>query len=550
MKLFSPTILLVLFCSFSLTTSAQLILRDTTINWQHHAFELNDDFSMGDYSTTEITQVQFAGKVIENDLIRLVIIPEYGARVISFVYKPTGYEYLYQSECGSPYGIYAGNFYYDWLMVYGGIFPTFPEPEHGKTWFLTWEYSLIKNTADTITIRMEYTDDTQYTNAPGGFNNGITNITCQVDVSVYSNSSLWDFDVKLINNNNSTVNYEYWTCTTLTPGSEIGNTGSPLNTEMITPIDFYKAAWSPGSWIGNWGSLYDYSDINYLSEWEDMGIAYAHELSENYWGVINHNNNEGILRISDNVETPGMKFWTWGSNNVNNNLFDFNNGGADNYIELWAGNSLAFFEDATLSSNQEKSWKESYVATTNMSGILAINNQVAINAKAINSFASLAFELNKFNKDEAYTIIVRLQGISDDLLNKSYDSDQIIVSETLDLASLNLEGGTYNLQTIVEDNSGKELLNSLNALTLYPTEIRNSEITDLEIQQIGNHNIYVKLPEIMGSAKVQLVDMNGRLIDQGHSNVECIQLSAMHSGIYIIQLNTMNQVCTQKIWIE
>ncbi len=27
----------------------------------------------------------------------------------------------------------AGNFYYDWLMVYGGIFPTFPDPEHGRS---------------------------------------------------------------------------------------------------------------------------------------------------------------------------------------------------------------------------------------------------------------------------------------------------------------------------------------------------------------------------------------------------------------------------------
>jgi hypothetical protein len=45
---------------------------------------------------------------------------------------------------------------------------------------------------------------------------------------------------------------------------------------------------------------------------DDMGIAYAHNLNDNYWGVINHDNKEGIFRISENIETPGMKFWDLG----------------------------------------------------------------------------------------------------------------------------------------------------------------------------------------------------------------------------------------------
>ena len=111
---------------------SQVILRDSTITWQHHQFELNADGSMKKpYPTvdSDIVEEIFTGaKVIENELIRLVVIPEYGGRVLSFLYKPTNHEYLYQSEVGSPYGIDEHNFYYEWLMVYGGIFPTFPEP--------------------------------------------------------------------------------------------------------------------------------------------------------------------------------------------------------------------------------------------------------------------------------------------------------------------------------------------------------------------------------------------------------------------------------------
>ena len=52
-----------------------------------------------------------------------MLLPEFGGRILSIIYKPTGHEQLYRTEVGVPYGMGGGNFYYDWLMVYGGIFP-------------------------------------------------------------------------------------------------------------------------------------------------------------------------------------------------------------------------------------------------------------------------------------------------------------------------------------------------------------------------------------------------------------------------------------------
>jgi len=40
-----------------------------------------------------------------------------------------------------------------------------------------------------------------------------------------------------------------------------------------------------------------------------MGIAYAAPDMQggNFWGVINHDNEEGIIRIADNTVTRGLK---------------------------------------------------------------------------------------------------------------------------------------------------------------------------------------------------------------------------------------------------
>lgn len=531
---------------------SQVELRDSIINWQHHSFELNDDYSMKTYSTddNDIQQIQFNAKVIENELIRLVVIPEYGARVISFVYKPTNHEYLYQSECGSPYGIGEGNFYYDWLMVYGGIFPTFPESEHGKTWLKPWKYDIVKNTNDTVIIGMEYTDTTLFANAPGNFNNGITNITCRIEVGVFMGSSLWDFDVSLKNNKEETVPYEYWTCTSLTPGSDQGNTGSPLNSEMIVPIKQYEAAWSPGSWIGNWGSLYNFETIDHLSKWNDMGIAYADNLSDNYWGVINHENEEGIFRISENVETSGMKFWTWGKNNVNNNLFDFSNGGKDNYLELWAGNSLAFFEDATLSPLEEISWKESYNPTVAMTSIANINRDIAVNVGWNQDAKELYYELFAFSPNQEYQISLYLNG----------EEYHAVIDKTIYANALgNNEGfilddiaeGVYNANFEIYDINDNHILTAVKEITVLGTGLNESlsNTNDITIKSFGNGMITISLSE-MENYKLKIFNVNGQLISNKEFWGSSIDLTLPSTGLYVISILGERSVYSKKVLIN
>lgn len=537
--------LVILYIPFSLLS--QVSLRDTVLTWQHHEFDLDTDYSMLWHTTNDnaIDTVQFNGKVLENELIRLVVLPEYGARIISFVYKPTGYEYLYQSECGSAYGINAGNFYYNWLMVYGGIFPTFPEPEHGKTWLLPWAYSVIQNTADTVTIRMEYTDSTSYSGAPGSFNNGITGITCQVYVRIYKNSAIWDFDVNLINNKNLGVAYEYWTCATLSPGSDIGNTGSPLNTELLAPIDKYEAAWSPGSWIGNWGDLRNFEEINFLSKWDDMGIAYAHNLNGNYWGTINQDNKEGIFRISDNIVTPGMKFWTWGKNNINNNLYDYSNGGADNYIELWGGNSLAFFEDALLAANQQLSWKESYVATSGMGGISGVNNEFGVYTSLSDS-NELRFELNKFKLDDGYHADLTIAEENMNVFNQSYNYDELHVSENIDLSPYNLAANNYTIEITITDNQGGILLSAESLIEMPYTFIAKPDLSDFRIHNLGNRQVQLDLSQV-DNFEVYLTDMMGRLIDCKHGHRSDVKLAVNHAGVYVITVTNADSRYTTKV---
>ncbi|MFY0624844.1 MAG: DUF5107 domain-containing protein [Reichenbachiella sp.] len=529
----------------------QVVLRDSLVTWQHHRFELNDDFSMKTASNddSDIEEVTFDGKVIENDLIRLVVLPEYGARVISFFYKPTGHEYLYQSECGSAYGIGEGNFYYDWLMVYGGIFPTLPEPEHGKSWLLPWDYSVIENSSEKVIVRMELTDDTQYNGAPGGFNNGITGITCQVDITVYNDASIWDFDVKLINNRSENINYEYWTCTTMTPGTDPGNTSSPLTSEIVIPVEEYEAGWSPNSWIGGNGSIGQMSEIEILSEWSNMGIAYAKDLKDQFWGVINHENEEGIFRISENVETSGMKLWTWGQDNVDNDMFDYSNGGADNYIELWAGVSDRFFSDAVLTPLEQKAWTESYVPSIGMAVVDEMNEFAGIGISWDNEFQMLKYQLNTFHANASYDLEIYLDDYSMQIENQLIQFSPLGLERTIDLSNLSLISGSHKvIVNLIDDQDNAILMAEIN-FENNPV-LGLDEIEDEFSVRLINHRELSISSQTRENYDFQLINLNGQLLQYGSSDSQNTTLKVSNGGLYIVQVTVQGSAFSKKIWVN
>ena len=125
-----------------------------------------------------------------------------------------------------------------------------------------------------------------------------------------------------------------------------------------------------------------------------MGIAYAAPDMQggNFWGVINHDNEEGIIRIANNAVTRGLKMWTWGFPSFTNETDarkDPNE--ARPYVELWAGVSDQFFHRAQLPARGEVSIPETYSPTVGMSNVTDANENILVNFSATASSANLQF---------------------------------------------------------------------------------------------------------------------------------------------------------------
>lgn len=446
----------------ALTTSVQ--------NFRHWNYSQNADHTLQPYTATRsIVSTNFNIYVIENEYLIVKVLPEFGARILSIFYKPTGHEELYQNPVGSPYGRGEGNFYYDWLMVYGGIFPTFPEPEHGKAWCLPWSCAIVSNGTNSVSIKMTKTDNITYTNIPGKFYYGITGISCEATVTVNMGRSAVDMNVKLINPSNVNVNYEYWTCTTLTPGSVPGNTFTPDNSEMIVPIRKYrvKDPWWP--WIMNvdtvldaGNKIYQYQKLAKYQNWADMGIAYAVDLTNCWWGVINQDAKEGMFRIADNRnQTVGLKFWTWGcsqAKSVDPEAVVNCTNGARSYIELWGGVSPAFFSNAVISAGGTKTWTESYFPTVGLTNVNYADSNTAAYLTMTASGGSQVFGVDVFSAmpDQPVQVSLDLTGTTSYPLTNFTASFSATVASTIRVtrAKTDFAPGTYQLRLTVSNAAG------------------------------------------------------------------------------------------------
>ena len=375
-------------------------LSEATIRWSTVKYATNTDngFVEGSLDKTTIVDRTFKTRVLENRYLKVTLVPEFGGRILSIIYKPTGHEELYRNEVGVPYGINAGNFYYDWLMVYGGVFPTFPDAEHGKTWLKPWDFKVVKESAGEVTVSMSLKDDFAYSAAPRQFFRGSTGLEATYYVTLKADRAALDARVVLKNPQARTIKYEYWTCTTLAPGSDPNNPKATGGAEIIAPIKAYQTPhWSKNLADGEesaGGDTSRFEKLRYFKNWPTMGIAYAAPDMQggNFWGVINHDNEEGIIRIADNKVTPGLKMWTWGFPSFTNQTDarkDPNE--AQPYVELWAGVSDQFFHSADFPAAGEVTIPETYSPTVGMSDVTHADDNMLVNLSAEASRVNLQF---------------------------------------------------------------------------------------------------------------------------------------------------------------
>ena len=285
-----------------------------------------------------------------------------------------------------------------WFLIAMAYYVVMEVQMGGTLGKLALGLKVVKEGADEVTVSMSLKDDFVYSAAPRQFFKGSTGIEATYYVTLKADRAALDARLVLKNPRDETIDYEYWTCTTLAPGSDPKNPRTTGSAEIIAPIKAYSTpAWSKHLSDGDESAgpgRSRFEKLRYFKNWPTMGIAYAAPDMQggNFWGVINHDNEEGIIRIADNRVTPGLKMWTWGFQSFTNETDARKEPNeARPYVELWAGVSDQFFHKARFPARGEVTIAETYSPTVGMSNVTDANTNILVNLSAEASGVNLQF---------------------------------------------------------------------------------------------------------------------------------------------------------------
>jgi hypothetical protein len=88
--------------------------------------------------------------------------------------------------------------------------------------------------------------------------------------------------------------------------------------------------------------------------------------------------------VSDNVQTPGLKLWTFGTQSLDIDIADSNEWLRPT-IEMWHGVTPEFWNRASMAANEVREWSESYFPTLGLREVTAASEYGAMQLSSSDS---------------------------------------------------------------------------------------------------------------------------------------------------------------------
>lgn len=251
------------------------------------------------YPTTEIISREKKDKTyqavfLENQYLKVMILPELGGRIQRAYDKTNDYDFVYYNHVIKPalVGLLG-----PWVS--GGIEFNWPQ-HHRPTTFMPVDYLLQENKDGSKTVLVHDVDQMYGTK-------GIAGIT------LYPDKAFIEIRGQLYNRTAFPQTFLWW-----------ANPAVPVNdhTQTIFPPDVHNT-YDHGkrdvtSWPVATGTYYkyDYSEGVDISRYKNVLVpsSFMAEKSEyDFVGGYDHQKGAGLLHVADHHISPGKKQWVWGS---------------------------------------------------------------------------------------------------------------------------------------------------------------------------------------------------------------------------------------------
>lgn len=337
------------------------------------------------------TPVQKEWKVVEleNEYIKVMILPEVGGKIWTAIEKSTGQPYIY----------------YNQVVKFRDVAMRGPWTSGG----LEPNYGIIGHTPNCATP-VDYTVK----------QNADSSVSCFISVLDLLTRTRWEMEINLPHNKAYFTTGSYWHNPTGTeqPYYHWMNTGIKVkgNLEFIYPGTHYIghggefADWPVNKENGKPINFYDQNDFGTYKSYHVFG-KYA-----DFFGAYWHNDQFGMVRYAPQDEKAGRKIWIWGLSRQGMIWEKILTDTDGQYAEIQSGrlynqnaeqSSFTPFKHRSFAPQGTDQWKEYWYPVKQTRGMQMANAYAAVNLIRENGWIKWYVEPVQFFKDE---IIIAANG--------------------------------------------------------------------------------------------------------------------------------------------
>jgi tetratricopeptide (TPR) repeat protein len=282
---------------------------------------------------------------LENDFLRLIVLPDLGGHLLSVFDKVSQEEAIYRNHVlkYARIGIRGA-------WVSGGIEWNFPNG-HTVTTTSPIDYVMRDNGDGSASVTI-------------GDIERVSRMRWSVKITLYPELSLFETEVSLFNRTQLPNRFWYWANSAIpsSPGLEFITTASKVMT-LQDVMDYPVHEGVNIRWDKNHMEAQDLFSLNSI---QDFVAWYNHDLDR------------GLINYADRTDAPGKKFFTWGNSDAGNIWTELLTENDGPYAEMQSGRLLTMRIWEIMPPSSVETWKESWYPVRRIGAPVFANRDAAL----------------------------------------------------------------------------------------------------------------------------------------------------------------------------